>query len=368
MKNEFDTIVPYYKAAAERWPSALTLSNLYSSLLQSYENDSIGLIDHIKSFIESVCLTILTDFGVRLVNSNPTTTQILSETWNILGLENTRGLSIIDKVISGYNKIADAINEMRNESGIISHGKDGFFEIVQKEHMRSFLLAGDSILCLIIAALDGKEPDIKYTREPYENFQRFNELIDESISCRATNDEDEKIIIIHFYHADTDNEIQLRIEPSEALFNLDREAYVEIVEISTTKQSELMLEKHPTTKIPQLTYKSTTKDKVTSVEVMDLIEDSKYDGIYKDYYPEFKNFLVSIVEQDISVEYDKLTSAILRQLEIYQFPEWKSRDVLIAKIVTTIKRILLYFGVKMENENLPENIFYWLKTNIIKSD
>ena len=153
MIEKIEYLVPYYKAAKDNWPSAINLDRLYSALELSYQNDSIGLIEHIKSFIESVCLTILTDYGETIENSTPTTTEILSNTLRTIGLDNTRGISKIDKVLSGYNKIAEGISEMRNETGILAHGKDGFIETLEKEHLRSFLFAGNSILCLLLAAL-----------------------------------------------------------------------------------------------------------------------------------------------------------------------------------------------------------------------
>jgi len=337
--------------------------NLYSSLLLCYQNEQIGLIEHIKAYIESVCLTIFSDYGVEIEKSSPTTSDLLSQLWRILGFENTKGVSKIDKLISGYNKISDAIIEMRNETGIVSHGKDGFFEVMQKEHMRSFLLAGDSILCLIFSALDGKEPDIKYTREPYERFIRFNTIIDDSVLCRANTDEDEKIIILDFYHEQNSSEIQLRVEPSRLLFNLDRDAYIELMEVSTPQKIDELLEKTPEN---FLVEEATVafEEKPKNYEFEELRQIGKYEGIYLDYYLEFKRYLNSVIPEIKKNELDKLTSAILNHLEIYQYPEWKSREVLKAKIMTAIKRFLLFFGIFCEEYDIPEKIFYWLKTNI----
>ncbi len=363
MIDDFDRLVPYYRMATEKWPEAHSLKKMFSSLVSCYEKEQIGLIEHIRAYIESVCLTIFTDYGVEIEKSSPTTTDLLSQLWRLLGFENTKGISKIDKIISGYNKISDAISEMRNETGVISHGKDGFFEIMQKEHMRSFLLAGDSILCLIFSALDGKEPDLKYTREPYERFGRFNNLIDDSILCRSSSDEDESTIILDFYHEQNGSEIQLRVEPSRLLFNLDRDAYIELMEISTPKKIEEEIEEIPkTTLIDRMPTSSEERQPDIDLEEIKLIK--VYDGIYIDYLFEFVRYLTSIFPETKRAELDGLANAILNHLEIYQYPEWKSRDVLNAKIVITIKRLLRLFDVIYADYDVANKIFYWLKTNI----
>jgi hypothetical protein len=44
--------------------------------------------------------------------------------------------------------------------------------------MRTYLYIGDAILGLLLSALEGKEPDLEFTREPYERFLQFNNQID----------------------------------------------------------------------------------------------------------------------------------------------------------------------------------------------
>lgn len=365
MNEKLEYLVPYYKAAKDNWPSAKNLDRLYSALELSYQNDSVGLIEHIKSFIESICLTILTDYGESIENSTPTTTEILSNTLRIIGLENTRGISKIDKVLSGYNKIADGISEMRNETGILAHGKDGFIDTIEKEHLRSFLFAGNSILCLLLAALEGKEPDIRYTREPYERFSRFNSLIDDAVSTRVSIDEDQKLILVDFIHEQSENIIPLILEPSRVLYSIDREAYIEFMEISKTTILDAEIEEKFDKPLRSIDHKPII-DNETQKDSISLIYD-EYEGVYDIYLQEFVRYLKSIIEFDNENSYMKIASSVFSLLEDYEYPEWKSRDVLKAKIITSIKRIISHFDKELITaKEISEKIFFWLKTNIIE--
>ena len=52
-----------FKRAVDTWPDAQNLTAAYQALETCYENDSYGLVEHIKSFIEGVCVTIIEEFG-----------------------------------------------------------------------------------------------------------------------------------------------------------------------------------------------------------------------------------------------------------------------------------------------------------------
>ena len=365
MIEKIEYLVPYYKAAKDNWPSAINLDRLYSALELSYQNDSIGLIEHIKSFIESVCLTILTDYGETIENSTPTTTEILSNTLRTIGLDNTRGISKIDKVLSGYNKIAEGISEMRNETGILAHGKDGFIETLEKEHLRSFLFAGNSILCLLLAALEGKEPDIRYTREPYERFSRFNSLIDDTVSTRVSIDEDQKLILVDFIHEKSDNIIPLILEPSRVLYSIDREAYIEFMEITRTTALDSKIEEKFSVPYKRNDLEPSIDNKIQKGSTFSIYDE--YTGVYAIYLQEFVRYLKLIIKFKNETNYIKLASSVFSLLEEYEFPEWKSRDVLKAKIITSIKRIIFHFDKELITaKEISEKIFFWLNTNVMK--
>ena len=136
-----EDVAPNYLRAVEYWIGAPSLSNGYQALKLCYEHDAQDLVEHIKSFVETVCHTVLHDTGIRLENSLPSTTELLIASLKALGLENTRGASKLDKVLSAFNRLSDALTEMRNDNSTVAHGKDGFLDALLFEHRRTFLHA-----------------------------------------------------------------------------------------------------------------------------------------------------------------------------------------------------------------------------------
>jgi Abortive infection C-terminus len=69
----------------------------------------------------------------------------------------------LDDVLTAHNKMADALTWMRNNHDPIAHGKDGFLDTLTTNECRAYLVAADTIVALLLAAYDGKEPDILST-------------------------------------------------------------------------------------------------------------------------------------------------------------------------------------------------------------
>ena len=61
------------------------------------------LVEHVKSFIESVCLTIMGELREPMPSCRPPDT--------------SSAASKLDKVLSGFNRLADALTEMRDDNG-----------------------------------------------------------------------------------------------------------------------------------------------------------------------------------------------------------------------------------------------------------
>src|ERR1035437_5985960 len=104
-----DEVAPNYLRAQQRWPDASTLGAGYKAVRGSFNGDSHGLVDQVKSFIECVCITIIGEFDAPAPSAKPTTTELLGAALSPLGLRNSRGASKLDVVLAGFNKIADGI-------------------------------------------------------------------------------------------------------------------------------------------------------------------------------------------------------------------------------------------------------------------
>lgn len=221
-----DTLAPNFLRARLRWPSAETLQSHYQDVAATYAGNQHSLIELTKSFVESVCVTILREHGTS-VPSDAKTTWLLTAALAKLGLENTRGASQFDKVLSAYNKLADALNDARNQVGPAAHGKDGFLDSLAENHTRVYLLSADAILSLLLNALEGKEPNLQHTREPYSAFKHHNRRIDACVYCAAEVD-DEGDVVVTFATEGLEG-VELRVRPSEFLFAHDRDAYIEFL-------------------------------------------------------------------------------------------------------------------------------------------
>ena len=77
----------------------------------------------------------------------------------------------------------------------------------------------------------GKEPDLAFTREPYERFAHLNERIDDAVGVEARVDDDGErpMVVIAVATGSKDEAFEIRVEPSRLLFSVDRGAYIEVL-------------------------------------------------------------------------------------------------------------------------------------------
>jgi hypothetical protein len=150
-----------------------------------------------------------------------------------LGFANTRGVDFFDRALSAYFRLSDDLSDVRNHCGPVVHGKDGFLDDIDGDLCTAFLIVGNSLLGIVLSALEGTQPDIIHTREPYERFRILNERIDKSVSVGAFVDddnEDESPTVVATIRTSAAEEIRLELEPSRLLYETDRQAYLEVLE------------------------------------------------------------------------------------------------------------------------------------------
>jgi hypothetical protein len=63
MTNHLDDIAPSFKAVTTRWPDAPNIQAHYADLASTFESNGSSLIELCKSFLEMVCITIVTELG-----------------------------------------------------------------------------------------------------------------------------------------------------------------------------------------------------------------------------------------------------------------------------------------------------------------
>ncbi len=345
-----------------RWPDAPTLAGCHKALDGCFAGDAHGMVEHIKSFIECACETIICEFRGSMLSSTPSTTELLVAALSALGLRNSRGASKLDKLLSGFNKLADALAEMRNEHGPVAHGKDAFLDAITTDHARAFLYAGDAILGVLLTALEGKEPDLMVTREPYERFEHLNQQIDRAISVDAWIDEDGDRPLAVFSVATglRSEAIEIRVEPSKLLYGIDRAAYVEVLRtvslVTADSEKEESESETPIDVVPQA-----FQTVVTSGPLVKRV--ARYSGPLEVLRRPLEAFLAS---ESLGVaaetgEDAPLLDSLLATAEQNMGLDWKLQESLLARLKVACRRILVQFGTKSEKaEGVTERLVAWL--------
>jgi hypothetical protein len=363
---DLDALAPNYRRAQQRWPDAPTLTKCHEALRACFDTNAHGLVEHVKSFIESVCLTIMGELREPMPSAMPSTTDLLVAALNPLGLRNTRGASKLDKVLSGFNRLADALTEMRNDNGPVAHGKDAFLDTLTADHARAFLHAGDAILGVLLNALEGKQPDLTVTREPYESFPHLNERIDRAVSMEARIDEDgERPMVVFAVATGPRGEaIELRVEPSRLLYGIDRSAYIEVLRTAdlVVAESEGVEggEEEAAAHEPVTTPGAGAAP--VAVPLTDLVP--MYEGLLAPLRTGLGDFLSAEGVNPVGATEGgaQLTDSLLATADQNMGLDWKRREPLRARLKVACKRVLVQFGATPEKaEDVAERLVAWLR-------
>jgi Abortive infection C-terminus len=358
----FDAFVPQFRRAKERWPEASTLVSHYDLLVTSYESSACGIIASVKSFIECVCITILGEFG-KSSASDVTTTLLLGEALKILGLDGGRGTSKLGKLLSAHNRMVDALNEMRNEHDPVAHGKDGFLDALTANECRAFLLTADTVLALILEAYEGTEPDLRFTREPYERFARFHDRVDQATSIDADVDADGDVetLVVKLRTATLPDGFEIRLEPSKLLYAIDREMYVQLLASALGAPQPAIQAESP---LP-IAVEGTPLRAATLVTATGEVVPT-YEGALSSLKTALQEFLQTLggLETAVASTGTNLRDSILATAEHRMGLDWTSREPLQAAMKVALRRTLTRFGIDSARaEQTAERLVAWFKKN-----
>jgi hypothetical protein len=352
----FDELVPSYRRARDRWRDAPTLACHYDTVEEAYGGSGQSLIECVKSYIECVCRTIIADYG-GAVDSNASTTELLVAALDRLGLRNSRGASRFDRVLSAHNKLADALSEARNHDAPIAHGKDGFLDALASHHVRLYLLTGDTILSLLLGALDGSEPNLVHTREPYERFGHFNSAIDSIVGVKADVDDD-GVVVLEFRTPVLSEGLKLRIEPSRLLYGIDRGAYVEVLEsLPSTFEIEEGADEpavEGALALPPLAVVAPAPVRPRMV--------TSYLGRFAGLRPGLEKVLSHQGVPHSAA--DRVLDSLLAAFDDAAVLDWQDREPMRARVLVSLKRVLRSAGPKHPPpEKLAAAVLQWLTEN-----
>jgi hypothetical protein len=363
--SDVDGVAPHFRLAAERWPEAPTLLNHYMAVSECYSGAGHGLIATVKSFIECVCLTILGEFGKPMPSSDPSTTELLVEALKPLGLENTRGASRVDKLLAAHNRMADALSEMRNVNDPVAHGKDGFLDALTANECRAFLITADTILALLLSAHEGKEPNLQYTREPYDRFGHLNDRIDRAVTLEATVEEGEEgqLLLLKVRGADAGDEIEIRVPPSKILYALDRTAYVGLLVSSPAHGEPPEPSAEPVGAAEAAEALHPTEPAPPTPEVV-----RAYQGLLSPLKDSFDQYLESLGLPIGHLARDgaNISDSLLATAEQHMGLDWTEREPLQASMKVALRRTLIQFGVAPEfADKTASHLVSWLKIQAV---
>ena len=332
----------------------------YQMLADNFDQNPHGMVEQVKAFIECVCITIIGEFKQQMPAGRPTTTELLATALNPLGLQTGRGASNLGTILSGFNKIATGLEGMRNENGPVAHGRDAFLDAVTQDHARAFVHVGDAILGVLLDSLEGRQPDLTVTRQPYESFPHLNDRIDGAVSVEARVEEgsDGSMIVVMISTAGAEEAVPLRVEPSRLLYGIDRSAYVEMLRTADVADKELVDQR---ASIEPLAVDAPQPPLAAPVgPLTQLVSD--YRGTLDPYRGELEGFLASegLASWPASTIGLRLIDSLLATADGAMGLDWKDRSQLRSGLKVASKRVFVKLGVGPDVAELAsERLLSW---------
>lgn len=220
---------PGIREACRHWRDAPMLQQTFEALEHALDQNNDACIDCAKTIIEVFCQVIIESFHtpqtpLKPVQDTPSLSDWLSSAVKSLKLGDVRD-DKFNKLVSSHHKLAGVLNELRNQAGPASHGRDPYLGRLAIHHRRSAVLTADAIVVFLHKAYLDAQLDPSSSREPWERFADDNALIDAHVGLMVETD-DEGLSSLRFMLPDGDV-LPLSIEVSRLLYELDRVAYVE---------------------------------------------------------------------------------------------------------------------------------------------
>lgn len=220
---------PGIREACLYWREAPMLQQTFDALERTLDQDNDACIDCAKSIVEVFCRIIVDELDSPIQPIKPKVTapdfgEWVSAAVRLLKLGENKNNKFL-KLVSQHHKLTTALGDLRNESGPVSHGRDGFLAKLSIHHRRSAVLSADALVMFLHQAYLEARRDPVNSREPWERFDEFNRLIDTHIGLKLEIDDEGKPEFQVLLPAN--DSFPLRVSVSRLLYQLDRGAYIE---------------------------------------------------------------------------------------------------------------------------------------------
>ena len=222
-----DAWYPGIKAFCAHWYDAPMLQQTFASMEQEFSDENDACIDAAKAMVECSCRILIEELDdpsapLKPSKSDVPLAELLGLATRLLDLGEIRDRAFAN-LIREHNRLSDALRELRNKAGTLSHGKDGFVKKLSVHHRRAAILAADAIVTFLHEAYLEREPDPARTLEPFERFRESSSLIDRYSQLSANIDDDG--ILRAIVSLPSGDVFDLAVTTSELLFGVDREAF-----------------------------------------------------------------------------------------------------------------------------------------------
>ena len=180
--------------------------------------------DLAKALVESVCKTILADRGHEVDNSQDTP-KLFHETLQQLELlpeshsADSELAKSLKKTVGSLKSVVGGLCELRNREGFASHGRDGYSGSLEAVQAQLAARSADALIHFLLSAHFNYPNQSPKSRVQYHDNAEFNEYLDET---------NEQVVISG-----------LEYKPSFALFNVDDEAYKDLLVQYKEEQAEI---------------------------------------------------------------------------------------------------------------------------------
>lgn len=241
--------VPAIRECCTYWADAPALQQTFQALEASFAEDNDACIDCAKSIVEVVCQNIVDqlddpDLPFRPEEANPKFSKWVSAAVKVLKLGRSADRHVRD-LVSAHHSLTNALGALRNDCGPTSHGRPAFTARLSSHHRRAALLAADAIVALLHQAYVHSEPNLARTREPYERFGSQNDRIDAHCAFEAVEIDENGLFAATIALPGEAEPLLIEASPSELLFHLDRQAYVEALNAALSVQEAASFEIRP---------------------------------------------------------------------------------------------------------------------------
>ncbi|MYE21497.1 MAG: abortive infection family protein [Synechococcus sp. SB0662_bin_45] len=232
---------PAIRECCTYWDGAAMLHQTFQSFESDFEGENDACIDSAKSIVECVCRLIIDELDdpsdpKRPEKANPSLVRWVSSAAKVLKLSRKADDHVMSDFMSGHTKLAEALNNLRNSCGPVSHGRPAFLDRLSQHHRRAGVLAADAIIALLHQAYLKTERNLSHTREPYDNFSTRHKVLDKNCAFLEAKIDEDGSLVVTVALPDGADPLSVKVLVSEFLFHLERPGYIEAFNASLDAQ------------------------------------------------------------------------------------------------------------------------------------